>query len=50
LTKNDIKKVCKYIKNQPIHHKKQTFTKEYEQFMKFYQQTLLSKKSGNQGG
>jgi len=48
--KNDIEKVCKYIINQPIHHKKQTFAEEYEQFMKFYQQTLLSKKSWNQGG
>jgi len=42
--------LTKYIINQPIHHKKQTFAEEYEQFMKFYQQTLLPKKSGNQGG
>jgi REP element-mobilizing transposase RayT len=44
VSKNDIEKVCKYIKNQPIHHKKQTFIEEYETFMKFYQQTLMPKK------
>ena len=46
VSKNDIERVCKYIINQPIHHKKQTFAEENEQFMKFYQQTLLPKKSG----
>jgi len=50
VSKNDIEKVCKYIINQPNHHKKQTFAEENEQFMKFYQQTLLPKKSGNHGG
>jgi REP element-mobilizing transposase RayT len=44
VSKNDIGKVCRYIKNQPIHHKKQTFAEEYDIFIKFYQQTLLSKK------
>jgi REP element-mobilizing transposase RayT len=44
VSKKDIDKVCKYIQNQPIHHKKQTFTEEYDRFMKFYQQTLLLKK------
>ena len=32
--------VCKYILNQPQHHKKQTFAEEYNAFLKFYQQTL----------
>ena len=44
VSKGDVDKVCQYIKNQPIHHKKQTFAEEYEKFMKFYQRTLLPKK------
>jgi len=44
VSKKDIDKVCQYIKNQPIHHKNQTFAEEYERFMKFYQRTLLPKK------
>jgi REP element-mobilizing transposase RayT len=44
ISKKDIDKVCEYIKNQPIHHKKQTFAEEYDKFMKFYQQTLMPKK------
>jgi hypothetical protein len=42
VSKNDIDKVCKYIKRQPIHHKKQTFAEETEIFLKFYQHTLSS--------
>jgi REP element-mobilizing transposase RayT len=44
VSKGDIDKVCKYILNQPIHHKKKTFAEEYDEFMKFYQQTLLLNK------
>jgi len=44
VSKKDVDKVCKYIKNQPIHHKKQTFAEETEMFLKFYQRTLSSKK------
>jgi len=40
VSKRDIDKVCKYIKNQPVHHKKQTFSEEYDRFLKFYQQTI----------
>ena len=40
VSKRDIDKVCKYILNQPQHHKKQTFAEEYNAFLKFYQQTL----------
>ena len=43
VSKRDINKVCKYIINQPKHHKKQTFVEEYNQFLKFYQQTLSGK-------
>jgi REP element-mobilizing transposase RayT len=43
VSKKDIDKVCKYILNQPIHHKKQTFVEEYDTFLKFYQHTLSKK-------
>jgi putative transposase len=38
-----VDKVCKYILNQAEHHKKMSFAEEYEQFIKFYQQTLKKK-------
>lgn len=40
VSKSDIGRVCKYILNQPEHHRKVTFMEEYETFMKFYQKTL----------
>ncbi len=40
VSKSDVDKVCKYIINQPRHHKKVTFADEYEQFIKHYQETL----------
>ena len=40
VSKSDINKICKYILNQPEHHKKVTFEEEYEKFVKFYQETL----------
>ena len=43
VSKRDIDKVCKYILNQPEHHKKQTFAQEYDSFLKFYQHTLSPK-------
>jgi putative transposase len=43
VSKMDIDKVCKYILNQPIHHKKHTFKEEYEAFIKLYQKTLKPK-------
>ena len=44
VSKADIDKVCKYILNQPDHHKKITFAEEYEQFIKYYQDTLQRNK------
>jgi len=44
VSKSDIDKVCKYILNQPNHHKKQSFAEEYEQFIKYYQETLQKNK------
>ncbi len=40
VSKSDVDKVCKYILNQPEHHKKVSFTEEYDKFLKFYQKTL----------
>jgi REP element-mobilizing transposase RayT len=40
VSKTDINKVCKYILNQPVHHRKISFAEEYEEFMKYYQKTL----------
>lgn len=40
VSKADVNKVCKYVLNQPKHHRKVTFAEEYESFMKFYQMTL----------
>ena len=40
VSKSDVDKVCKYILNQPEHHRKISFTEEYESFIKFYQKTL----------
>jgi len=35
-----LKNLCKYIINQPEHHKKQTFNEEFDKFLRFYQHTL----------
>lgn len=40
VSKKEVDHVCKYILNQPEHHKKQTFNDEYDSFMKFYQKTI----------
>jgi len=44
VSKSDVDKVCKYIINQPEHHRKVSFAEEYESFIKFYQKTLQLKK------
>lgn len=43
VSKSDVDKVCKYILNQPEHHRKYTYMEEYEKFMKFYQKTINPK-------
>ena len=45
VSKSDIDKICNYILNQPEHHKKTTFTEEYDQFIKHYQKTLHNYKA-----
>jgi REP element-mobilizing transposase RayT len=44
VSKSDVDKVCKYILNQPKHHRKISFAEEYDEFIKFYQKTLLPSK------
>jgi REP element-mobilizing transposase RayT len=44
ISKSDIDKICRYILNQPTHHKEVTFAEEYEQFIKYYQETLHKNK------
>jgi putative transposase len=43
VSKADIDKVCKYILNQPEHHKIKTFKEEYDAFIKRCQKTLKPK-------
>jgi REP element-mobilizing transposase RayT len=44
VSKSDVDKVCKYILNQREHHRKVSFSEEYEEFIKFYQKTLQPSK------
>jgi REP element-mobilizing transposase RayT len=43
VSKRNIDKVCHYILNQKEHHKTQSYSDEYNIFVKFYQQTLDKK-------
>ena len=40
VSKSDVDRVCKYILNQAEHHRKISFSEEYESFIKFYQKSL----------
>lgn len=40
VSKSEVDKVCRYILNQPEHHKKISFKEEYAVFLKRYQKTL----------
>ncbi len=44
VSKSNIDNLCKYILNQPNHHKKVTFAEEYESFIKYYQDALQKNK------
>jgi putative transposase len=33
VSKSDVDKLCKYILNQPEHHKKVSFAEEYDEFL-----------------
>ena len=41
VSKADVDKVCKYILNQPEHHRKMSFAVEYEMFVRFYQKAIF---------
>ena len=43
VSKSHVDKVCKYILNQPEHHRKVSFQEEVDEFIKFYQKTLKNK-------
>ncbi len=43
VSKSDIDRVCKYILHQPAHHRKISFSEEYETLIKFYEKTLRQK-------
>jgi putative transposase len=43
VSKGDVDRVCKYILNQQEHHKKHSFAEEYDEFLKYYQDTLKNK-------
>lgn len=43
VSKADVDKVCQYINNQPNHHKKISYSEEYETFLKFYHKTIYPK-------
>ena len=47
VSKRDIPRVCVYIRNQDEHHKQQSYAEEYDEFIKFYQQTIIPDKLGN---
>jgi REP element-mobilizing transposase RayT len=40
VSKSEVDKICKYILNQPEHHKKLSFDDEYQSFLKYYQTTI----------
>ncbi|MBS4014595.1 MAG: transposase [Bacteroidetes bacterium] len=40
VSKAEVNKICKYILNQPEHHKKVSFEREYQNFIKHYQSTI----------
>jgi hypothetical protein len=44
VSKSHIDKVCNYIKQQPIHHKAVSYVEEYDEFVRFYQETINKKK------
>lgn len=41
VSKSDVDRVCKYILDQPEHHRKVSFAEEYDGFIKFYQKTIM---------
>jgi len=44
ISKRNVHKMCEYIENQPNHHKTISYAEEYDEYVKFYQQTINKKK------
>jgi REP element-mobilizing transposase RayT len=44
VSKRSIHDLCLYIENQPEHHKTKSFAEEYDDYVKFYQQTINKQK------
>jgi REP element-mobilizing transposase RayT len=40
VSKSEVDRICKYILNQPEHHKKVSFEDEFQEFIKHYQATI----------
>ncbi len=40
VSKRDVSRVCRYIENQPIHHKQVSHAEELKTFQSFYQMTI----------
>ncbi len=40
VSKSDVDNVCRYILNQPKHHKKFSYKEEYDYYIKHYQQSI----------
>lgn len=43
VSKKDIENVCRYILNQPEHHRKKTFEEEYNDFIRYYQKAIKTR-------
>jgi REP element-mobilizing transposase RayT len=44
VSKSDVERICRYILNQPQHHRKVSYSDEHEWLLKFYQGSI---KKGN---
>jgi putative transposase len=40
VSKSDVDRICKYILNQPAHHRKVSFAEEYDSYVKYYEKGL----------
>lgn len=40
VSKSDVDRICKYILNQPKHHKRKSFEQECQEFVKYYQESI----------
>ena len=45
ISKRSIPDVCEYIENQKEHHNNETYSEEYDRFVKHYQKTIRNNKN-----